>query len=400
MARDSNASIAIGSAATGSHSYDAIGNSITEGVGDNYSTDNLNLVDQRTRSFRGWPALLGDLLSGRTENNHPSLVTNEGISGDDIVGASEKISAIIERNPHNDRAIVMLGTNDANPSRGLPSGAGCSGADCEGTFKGYLLEIISQLKAAGREVIYLPTLPPVFGDATASTPYPDPLAQSATRNWNIRSYNAVIVEELSALPEVELGPDFFSCFLTPAGDRYSLFSDNLHPNGLGYRFMAELWADWLGNPGDRANSCRPPLYTLENISPLGYQQNVLEPGDTYYVDEEFTLSNIPEELAEGIWIMPRNDDRAQSSESFVSFDVGEESVTVYIAYDPAEQPPEIPSGQTLTPYEPSSDLEGTDPSTPMFALARASGVRGNVIIGGTLSTGAGSRTAVLVIVVK
>jgi len=389
--RDTNVSVAIGGGLTGSHRYDAIGNSITRGVRDNYSFDTLNLVDQRTVSISGWPALLGDLLT--TSNGVPNLVGNEGISGDRANATrDERLFSIIERNPDSDRALVMLGTNDSNNFNTT------STADLVTTMQ----DVIDTLHANGRDTVYLALLPPAWGGST-STVYSDPLDPSATRNQTIMTYNAAIQ---SMLPQagVLLGPDFFSCFLTPTVNRFSLFDDSLHPNALGYAFMAALWNEAItsGPVAPPVDPCPSPIYILESLDPYahGHKQNLLEEGDEYYTDSAFTLANVPPELRDGIWVMQANADNINADADFLSFDSGTAPVTVYIAYDPAGAPP-TSSTHTFTAVSLSENLTVSDGSVSTLGIVTASSVTGTVTIGGNKSGSApAAQQGYVVIVVQ
>ncbi len=374
--RDSNAFVAIGSIASGSHRYDSIGNSITRGVADNFAFDNLNLVDQRTIGTSGWPALLGDLLTSST--GRPNLVGNEGISGDRANETRDlRLFSIIERNPESDRALVMLGTNDSNTFNTTPA------AELTATIQ----DIIDELHVSGRDTVYLAMLPPAWGRNNASQPYSDPLDPSATRNQTIIEYNTAIQ---SMLPQagVRLGPDFFSCFLTPTVNRFSLFEDTLHPNALGYAFMAALWKDAIlaGPVTPPVDPCPSPIYILESLDPYlhGHKQNLLEPGDEYYTDEAFTLTNIPAELDNGIWVLQANADNANADTDFLNFNVGAGPVTVYIAYDSAGNPP-TSSTHTFLPVTLADDLTVSDASVGALSIVRAVAVSGDVSVGGNKS---------------
>ena len=388
--RDSNSSVAVGSLASGSHRYDAIGDSITRGVGDNYSFDNLNLADQRTIGSSGWPALLGDLLSAST--GVPSLVGNEGIPGDRAADTrDQRISSIIERSPESDRALIMLGTNDSNNFNTTPTAE----------LTAAIQSIIDELRANGRDTVYLALLPPAWG-RNSSTVYTDPLDSTATRNQTIIDYNAAIQ---AMLPQagIQLGPDFFSCFLTPTVNHFSLFEDSLHPNALGYAFMAALWKDAVlsGPVTPPVDPCPPPIFVLESLDPYlhGHKQNLLEEGDEYYTDEALVLTNIPAELENGIWVMQANADNANTDSDFLNFSVGAQTVTVYIAFDPAGNPP-TSSTHTFSPVTLSKDLTVSDAVVGAFSVVRATGVTGSVSIGGNKSGLAGAAQQGYVVVVQ
>ena len=216
--RDSNEGVYIGADGVGDR-WDAIGDSLTLGLYDNFARDNLNLTDRKTISTRGWSGPLSDMLT--TTLGQPNLVGNEGISGDRSAETRIlRLNSILERNsvPRSNRALLMLGTNDSNIGGGGPdpSGLGCVGAACDNTYKGEMIEIIQQLQATGRDTVYLSILPPVFGNNT-STVYATQLDPGNARQQAIIEYNQVIITELSTMPDVVLGPDLFNCFLTGYG---------------------------------------------------------------------------------------------------------------------------------------------------------------------------------------
>jgi hypothetical protein len=89
-------------------------------------------------------------------------------------------------------------------------------------------------------------------------------------------------------------------------------------------------------------------------------------------------------LANGIWVSQANADNTNSQAHFLSFNVGAGPVTVYIAYDPAGDPP-TSSTHTFSPVSFSEDLTVSDASVGTFSIVRAAGVTGNVSIGGNKS---------------
>jgi lysophospholipase L1-like esterase len=396
---DDNVLIYVGTQGVGDK-YDAIGDSLTLGFLDRYSSDNLSLVTNKTISFQGWVGPLGDMLSATLGQSN--LVGNEGIPGDRASRTRLlRLPSILERNPTSNRSLLLIGTNDTNDSNPTPSGLGCVGT-CSGTLKGHIQTIVTQLLNSGRDTVYLGILPPVWG-SSISAPYPDPLDfPAASRNERIVEYNQVITNELSTIAGVELGPDFFSCFLTPTVNRFSLFEDTLHPNGLGYAFMAALWHDAItGGPVvPPVDPCPSPIYIVEGLDGAVHKQNLLEAGDEYYNDAAFALTNVPSELADGVWITQNNADNTSTDANYMTFDVGANPVTIYIAYDPAGGPPTSSETFAALGAPLSSNLTTNDPSVGTFALVEAAGVTGSVTIGGTMSDLSGiARQGYLVIVV-
>ena len=107
--------------------------------------------------------------------------------------------------------------------------------------------IIDAINAAGKEVC-LAKMPITLGDSTYTLPYVDP--DSGERNVLIKEYNDVIDELKNiALNNISITPpDFYSLFNedVSGGKRYDFeYSDNLHPNGEGYRSIADGWLEAL-----------------------------------------------------------------------------------------------------------------------------------------------------------
>jgi hypothetical protein len=183
-----------------------------------------------------------------------------------------------------------------------------------------------------------------------------------------------------------------------------MFEDNLHPNGLGYAFMAALWHDAItGGPVvPPMNPCPAPIYIVEGLDGAIHKQNLIEDGDAYYNDAAFALTNVPVELADGVWVTQNNADNTSVDPTFMSFDVGAAPVTVYIAYDPAGAPPveATAHGFAALGAPLSSNLTTDDGTVGTFSLVEATGVTGVVTLGGTMSDGSGiARQGYLVIVV-
>jgi len=302
LARDTNEGIGV----QGDY-YIAVGNSITNGESDNYSSDNISR-DGRIIARQGFEANLNDLLASTLA--YPHIVFNEGIGGDTSQqAANERIASILSRHPGANRVLILLGTNDSD------------GGVTTNVYKANMQSLVDAVDLSGKEA-WVALVPPVFQfDGTPNN----------TRNLRIEGYNKVIDgTDPDPLTGHQLGPDFYDYFLGSGNNRSSLFADNLHPNGLGYVVMAYLWHNAL-NPGTPLPLILENL-TNSSLTPLSYKQNLLEIGDEYYVDESFTLTSIPTVLAGSIWIMTANADWNDNSDDFLSFSV-DRDVTVYVAYD-------------------------------------------------------------------
>ncbi len=361
----------------------AIGDSITNGSGDLFAADNLS-QDGRIIANQGYGTNLHDALNA--SRSFPNIVTNEGIGGDESVDASDvRITSILARHPDANQALVLLGTNDATAQ--IPSGLGCSGASCNGKFKGNMQSLINQLNAAGVNT-EIALLPPVFGDG--GIPFSNPA--TAARNTNyITQYNSVISNELT---NRQVGPDLYNYFLGGGENRFSLFSDTLHPNSLGHKIIAQLWLNSL------TNTNHPLPFVLNNIVPSTvspyFKQNILEVGDKYYTDQEYTLTAIPNELSDGRWLVTTNGGKFNTSTNYISFSV-DRPVTIYIAYD---------SGATTLPdwmagfAETGLSVSTTDPLSPTLSLYSQNFSSGAISLGGNLqgaASGANSNYVAIVV---
>jgi hypothetical protein len=174
-------------------------------------------------------------------------------------------------------------------------------------------DIIDRVDAAGKTA-WVAKIPPEFNDN--GTP-------NSTGNQRVQQYNSAI----DGLQNYMEGPDFYDYFLGSGLNRSSLVTDTVHFNGLGYLIIAYLWHNSL------SPSAQLPLpMVIDNLDPLDYKQNLLEVGDEYYIDRSHTLTNIPQEIENGIWIMTADDDRNNATRDFLTFEI-DRSVRVYVAYD-------------------------------------------------------------------
>ena len=217
--------------------YVSIGDSITVGEGDD---DNFDNVSQDGRnSGGGYEPILNDLLTDAT-GGIPHTIVNEGRGGQTSSYGLSTISTFLAAHPESQRFLVQWGTNDARPWLPVPSGLGLSPGDggYPGTFKDNMQQIIDAINAAGKEVCI--AKPPIaLGDGVESAPYANP--DTGARSVLIKAYNQVIDELKNDLSNsiVVTPPDFYSLFNenVAGGKRYDFeYTDNLHPNGEGYRF--------------------------------------------------------------------------------------------------------------------------------------------------------------------
>ncbi len=222
--------------------YVAIGDSITFGVGDNNAADNIS--NDGRNSGGGFEPILNNLLTSYT--NYPNSIFNEGVEGAMSIDGATSINEMLFEYPDSTGFLVLYGTNDSNIFLPVPSGKGLDPGDpgYPGTYKDNMQQIVNAVKNAGKEVA-LAKVPVALADCKSCDPYPDPLdTSSTTKNKLIEEYNAVIDELYfdAANNIMVIPPDFFNYFGIYYENEYA---DWLHPNGIGYNSMAELWFNAL-----------------------------------------------------------------------------------------------------------------------------------------------------------
>jgi len=220
----------------------AMGDSITRGIGDDDPSDDTS-QDGRNNGG-GYTPVLNDLLTA--ERGYPQAVFNEGVGGSTSVDGYSSIQRLLRRHPNAGWCLVQYGTNDANPlGLAIPSGLGLNPDDSgyPGTFKDNMQKIIDAINSRGQKVC-LAKAPIALGDSRET--YQDP--DLARRNVLIKQYNQVIDEFKNNVSNniVIIPPDFYSYFnySDPSTGlrRYEgEYADILHPNGIGYRSMSNLW---------------------------------------------------------------------------------------------------------------------------------------------------------------
>jgi lysophospholipase L1-like esterase len=201
--------------------YVAFGSSTTEGVGDDYLLDDTSLDERNTGG--GFEPILNDLLTSAT--GIPHSIVNEGHGGYTTTDALVVLPTVLANHPNTTFYLILFGSNDAGES--LPSGLGLEPGDpgYNGSYKNNMQSMIDAILAAGK------------------TPYLAKLAYTllAVRNTTILLYNQVI-DELVVSNEISVTPpDLYSWFEAHPEQ----LSDTLHPNGIGYQWIAKFWKDAL-----------------------------------------------------------------------------------------------------------------------------------------------------------
>ena len=109
------------------------------------------------------------------------------------------------------------------------------------------------------------------------------------------------------------------------------------------------------------------FYTMDmpNIyveKPLDYVPAYLEEGDQYYIDRDFTITNIPDDLEGLIWMKTANDDQYNATSSLLEFRL-DKATRVYVAYD--HRATSVPAWLSSQFAKSSYTIHVSDKSSPL-----------------------------------
>ncbi len=187
--------------------YVAIGDSITAGLYDNISSDDVSWDGRDTGG--GYPPVLNNLLTA--SKGYPHTVVMEGFPGYTSAQGLAELPSILSRNPGSEYCLLMFGTNDSGGL--LPV--------TPAKYKDNMQQMINLIRSSGKQA-YLAKVPYTLNAGL----------NSVIRNYNVVIDQLVIDNNIPVMP-----PDFYGYFATHQNE----FGDSLHPNGRGYQSMANLW---------------------------------------------------------------------------------------------------------------------------------------------------------------
>ena len=134
---------------------------------------------------------------------------------------------------------------------------------------------------------------------------------------------------------------------------------------------------------------------ISNVVP-GLEVTTFWVGTVYYGDRDYTIISMPSELVGAAGIKTLNDEKTNSTDNYVQFDLGHDA-DVYIAYDNrAISLPNWMSDYTAT----GTSIGVTDEGATPLQLYMKTFDAGLVVLGGNMATGAvGANTNYMVLVV-
>jgi lysophospholipase L1-like esterase len=205
----------------------AIGDSITNGYGDNDLVPDDNTSADGRNGGGGFTPILNDSLT--TALGTPHTVIDEGINGFSVIHAIDLLSELLGRHKNAQTVLLMLGTNDAGYR--IPTGLGKNPGESGYTnsYKDYMQRMITMVQQAGKDIVI------------AKPPHPNWGIVNPDITERVELYGQVVDELVAANNLAITGPDFYSYF----SGKTELYNDKLHPNSMGYSAMGQLWSDAL-----------------------------------------------------------------------------------------------------------------------------------------------------------
>ncbi len=123
---------------------------------------------------------------------------------------------------------------------------------------------------------------------------------------------------------------------------------------------------------------------VEINTPAEYKLKYLQEGDNYYLDRNYYLKDIPDDLENLVWLVPNNKDKNNTDTDFITLDLDNPG-TVYIAYDRRAETP--PNWLTENYSSSAFQIQVSDFSTPMNVWQKEVPA-GELVLGGNMAVGA------------
>ncbi|MCI0494766.1 Ig-like domain-containing protein [candidate division KSB1 bacterium] len=127
-----------------------------------------------------------------------------------------------------------------------------------------------------------------------------------------------------------------------------------------------------------------------------YKLAYLKVGDKYYIDRNYTITSIPQEMNGYLWIMTANDDRAKTDDNFLSFQISD-TARIYVAYD--SRALNIPNWLANNFHRIGKSI-GVTEYAAQLDLWEMDSMPGVITLGGNLATGAQGVESMYVVLIE
>ena len=132
------------------------------------------------------------------------------------------------------------------------------------------------------------------------------------------------------------------------------------------------------------------------VSPSNYTVAYLKEGDEFLIDRDYTITRIPSNLEGCLWIKTANEDKNNSSTSFLTFNL-HESATAYVAYD--RRGTTVPNWLSSQFTQTSHKIEVSDQEVQHYNVWSKEFDAGTISLGGNMAAGAaGANTNYFVLI--
>lgn len=161
-----------------------------------------------------------------------------------------------------------------------------------------------------------------------------------------------------------------------------LYTNN-HSYGVVYVLSFSHLVDQAGNrmpPNYEISYQYAPPVHVTNLNRSNYKVAVLHSGDKFYVDRDYQLQTIPQELASALWVETANNDKFSTGDDFLHFTI-DRKAELYVGYD--ERLRQLPNW--LTKWE-KTDLKIRSKRGDSYRVYHTSADSGQVVLGGNNGT--------------
>jgi len=135
---------------------------------------------------------------------------------------------------------------------------------------------------------------------------------------------------------------------------------------------------------------------INSHAPSNYNATMVNTGDTFYVDNNLTITTIPAELQNSVWLRSAAADVNQTSADFIRFTTDRDAI-VYVGYDSTAT--SVPDWLKNS-FVPSGDGPTANDGAISFDMWARNYPAGEIVLGGNMASGAAGAVNNLIILVR